>query len=337
MRRHIFISFLFVLILSMGHAQVNKSIFDCVFNMEGIPTLKLETNWNKLINQKLSEEYIPATLELPYGGKTHIFEVRIRARGNMRKQVCFFPPIKIDFKKGDLHKQKLDTSIDKLKMVFQCKDGSVNSEYLMKEKLAYEIFEVISPDYYVYHKQIKIECTQEGKTKYTLDAMIVEDESELADRINGKVIETGKVMPPALDKDSYLRMAFFQYLIANTDWSIPNKHNVEMIKVPNVAKVIPLAYDFDYAGMVGTQYAVPYETLPIKSVTERYFMAHGITEADALATAKYFVEKKADVQKKIDECIGLDDKDKASITKFFKPFWDIVESEKATKKAFVGQ
>ena len=45
----------------------------------------------------------------------------------------------------------------------------------MREKLAYELYKIINPEYYVFQKQVKIECIDEGKVKYTLDALIVED------------------------------------------------------------------------------------------------------------------------------------------------------------------
>ncbi|MBP6794008.1 MAG: hypothetical protein KA143_03090 [Saprospiraceae bacterium] len=328
---------LLVLLTLQVTSQTPKSIFDCIYSASGIPTIKLEANWNKVINQKMSEDYFPAKIEMPCGDKTISYDVRIRARGNMRKQVCYFPPIKIDFKNGDLEKAKLDTAIDKLKVVFQCKEGNVNNELLMREKLGYEIYKVINPDYFILHKQVKFECIQEGKLKYTLNALIIEDEGEIADRVKAKIIESGRVMTSALDKDTYMRMVFFQYLIGNTDWSIPNKHNIEMIKVPAVAKVIPIAYDFDYAALVGAPYAIPHESLPIKSIEERYFMGHGVTESDALSTAKYFVEKKEAIYKTVDDCDGLEAKAKSSIKRFFDGAYSMFENEKLTKKSFVQE
>jgi len=330
------ILFLFFTLSSIGGIAQNgtpKSIFDCVYQAEGIPVIKIETNWNKLINQKMEEEYIPGKVTLPCGD----FDIRVRARGIMRKQVCFFPPVKIDFKNGQLEKQKLDTSIDKLKVVFQCRTGEANSEFLLREKLCYDLYKVVNPEYHVLHKQVKFECMDEGKVKYALDGLIVEDEGEIADRMAAKVIEVGKVMAPSLDHDIYLRMVFFQYMIGNTDWSIPNKHNVEMVKVPNLPKIVPIAYDFDYAALVGTPYAVPHESLPIKSIYERYFMGHGVTEADALATAKYFVSKKDALLQVVTDFKGLDDKSKASIKKFLNPFFAEVENEKVVKRTFVQE
>jgi hypothetical protein len=336
--RNSFISFIMLLSLINVSGQHVKSVFDYINETEGVPVIKIETTWSKLINQKLDEAYIPAKVEVPGpGGKTLSFDAKVRARGMMRKQVCFFPPIKIDFKKGDLLKNGVDTATDKVKVVFQCRTGAVNAEYLVKEKLCYDLYKIINPDVNVRVKQVKYDCIENGKTKYSLDGLVVEDEVVLAERYNGKVIDIGKVGVGSLDKDIYQRMTVFQYMIANTDWSIPNKHNTEMIKVPNIPKVVPIAYDFDYAGLVGTPYAVPYETLPITSVFERYYMGHGITEADALALGKYFMDKKPALLKAVADVEGLDEKGKAAVNKFLAPFFDIVASEKQIKRTFVRE
>ncbi|MGB3530797.1 MAG: hypothetical protein WBB35_15665 [Saprospiraceae bacterium] len=335
--KKIVFSFLLLGVFTLIHAQKGPTVFDCIYETEGIPVIKIETNWNKVINQKMDEEYLPGTIEMPCHGETLKFEIRTRARGNMRKQVCFFPPIKIDFKKGALMKNKLDTATDKLKVVFQCRTGDANSELLMREKLAYELYKIINPEYYVFQKQVKIECIDEGKVKYTLDALIVEDEEKLGDRFNARIVETGKVMSPSLDKTIYQRMTFFQYMIGNTDWSLPNRHNIEMIKVPENQKIIPLAYDFDYSALVGASYAVPHESLPIKSIFERLYQGHGVSEEDAMATAKYFLEKKPQLLQAVTDCQGLDDKAKNNVNKFLGSFFSIIENEKQVKRTFVQE
>lgn len=332
--------YLFILLVLSFHiqGQPTKSVFDCINEAAGVPTIKIESTWSKLIGQKMDEAYIPAKIELPGpDGNPLTMDVKIRARGMMRKEVCFFPPIKVDFKRNDLLKQNLDSAINKLKVVFQCRTGIVNTEYLIKEKLCYDLYKIINPDVNVQVKQVKYDCAENGKTKYSLDGLIVEDEKVLAARYKGRIINAGKVMIGSLDKDTYQRMAVFQYMIGNTDWSIPNKHNIEMIKVPNVAKVIPIAYDFDYAGLVGTPYAVPYETLPIKSVFERYYMGHGVTEEDAIALGKYFLDKKPSLLKAVDDVQGLDDKEKNNIKKYLAPFFDILDNEKQVKRTFAQQ
>ncbi len=55
---------------------------------------------------------------------------------------------------------------------------------------------------------------------------------------------------------------------------MPSQHNVRVVtslKELSV-KAVPVAYDFDYSGLVNTEYAVPLKNIPIKAVTERYYL-----------------------------------------------------------------
>ena len=81
---------------------------------------------------------------------------------------------------------------------------------------------------------------------------LVEDEEELEARLDAKVLDRGVIRPSTLERDPYVKMCFFQYMIANVDWSVSNKHNIEMVSVPGFDKVLALPYDFDYAGFTGT-------------------------------------------------------------------------------------
>jgi hypothetical protein len=76
------------------------------------------------------------------------------------------------------------------------------------------------------------------------------------------------------------RVAVFNYMIGNTDWSVPYQHNIKILKLLQTPsdKAIPVAYDFDYSGLVNTLYAVPPAELPIKDVAQRYYL--GLCDQD---------------------------------------------------------
>ena len=70
------------------------------------------------------------------------------------------------------------------------------------------------------------------------------------------------IIPEMID-----RMAIFNYMIGNTDWSVPNQHNCKVLSDPNSARqnlglIVP--YDFDYCGIVNAPYAIPHEDFGIK-------------------------------------------------------------------------
>jgi hypothetical protein len=124
---------------------------------------------------------------------------------------------------------------------------------------------------------------------------LVEDEDEYARRKNARDIESGKIMPTILDRESFLKMVFFQYMISNTDWAITTKHNIEMVKVADHPSILALPYDYDYSGFVGQKYAVPHESLPIRSVHDRYFFKYQVTKEEAEKAIKYYQEKQEEI------------------------------------------
>ena len=52
----------------------------------------------------------------------------------------------------------------------------------------------------------------------------------LAARLDTKGRQAGSIEVFRFGQDSYLKMCFFQYMIANVDWSVANKHNLEITR-----------------------------------------------------------------------------------------------------------
>ena len=80
------------------------SFFEYIYQREdSLPLLQLDTDWGQLIRKKMDEEYQPGVLKFRQeDGSMARLDVRIRTRGNIRKEVCFFPPLKIKAKKKQL-------------------------------------------------------------------------------------------------------------------------------------------------------------------------------------------------------------------------------------------
>jgi hypothetical protein len=116
---------------TFGYAQPSAL---SLFEAEEIPYAVLETDMRLLIKNKFREEYQPATLKIVQAhGDTTAYAVEIRSRGNMRKEVCYYPPFFIKFEKGAY-------SHHKLKCVNICRDTDANEIYLLKEFIAYKIY-----------------------------------------------------------------------------------------------------------------------------------------------------------------------------------------------------
>jgi hypothetical protein len=167
--------------------------------------------------------------------------------------------------------------------------------------------------------------------------MLIEDEDEFADRVNGKMIESDIIKVHTMDRETYLKMTFFQYMIANVDWSVSNKHNLSFLQIPGYTRIIPVPYDFDYSGLADTRYAVPASSLPITDVSQRYFMGYFVTEEEALVTAAFFRSKKDQLLKILADFKWLDQKNQESIQTFLLKFFDVMGNEKRLKREFVDK
>ena len=311
------------------------TLFDFFHQQQGsLPLLKLEADWAQLIQGKLNEEYQPGILSFqgPDGNNIGL-EVLARARGNTRKEVCLFPPLKI---KAD-RKQLLELGFQPrsvLKLVLPCQNGKSNSECLLKEALAYQLFAVIFP---IHHrtKVVELQGLQKGKEKYAFYAFLVEEEKEFATRVNGKRIEKKRINTIDLERDAYVKMCFFQYMIANTDWSAPNGHNLEILQLPGQEKLVAIPYDFDYAGFVDTDYAIPRSSVPIEKVTQRFFLGKYVSEEEALECAEFFLSKEEQILQVCKEFDLLRDKSSEFIQEFLADFFEKLKDEEEVLQTFV--
>jgi hypothetical protein len=107
-----------------------------------------------------------------------------------------------------------------------------------------------------------------GRTKpRTQYAFITEDPERLARRLGGMLDKGGGISVNDLTPPNAALLTVFQYFIGNTDWSLPGLHNATVITVQDT--LFPLAWDFDWSGVVGAPYAHPDQRLQIHSVRER--------------------------------------------------------------------
>ena len=104
----------------------------------------LESDFKNLNKQKYKDEYQEALLQYQLNEDIVVKrKVRIKARGEFRKRFCYFPPIRLNLKKTTFFIDDLK-ELEKLKMVTECKRGSLYETYLLKEYLAYKIYNLFS-------------------------------------------------------------------------------------------------------------------------------------------------------------------------------------------------
>ena len=220
-------------------------------------------------------------------------------------------------------------SIQKLTII----SNSNTNKYLAKERLAYDLYAVIDT-LSMRAKCVSFELYDDGKHKETLDGFLIETEKHYGQRTGTIVAKSGTLRSAVLHRSHFLKMTFFQYMIGNPDYAIPNKHNVEILQLPD-KRLVAIPYDFDYSGLVNTDYSVPHESLPIKSVRERIYMVKNVSIEEATATANYFNSMKDKFYSVIDNAKYLSDRDKQDSSNYIDGFFKVLGSSKRIKREFV--
>jgi hypothetical protein len=310
-----------------------------LFDTDELLELSLRFDITTLKRVKSKEEYLPALLTCYLNNTDSINkEVSIRARGKRRLDICSFPPIRINFKKSESLKDEFN-HIDKIKVVTHCEPG--RQDYTFKEYLIYKLYNVLTDcSYRVRLAKINYINTS-GKSKpFSEYAFFIEPTGILAKRQNGTEITIGKLTQRNIKPEVMDRLAIFNFMIGNTDWSLPIFHNVTILaletpEIPALGLAIP--YDFDYSGLINANYAVPFEGLGLKSVTERRYLGICRSQEIFRNELKEFSDKKEEFYKVIHDFPYLDEKSKKEMFKYLDGFFNNFEKPNALPNRLMNE
>lgn len=201
------------------------------------------------------------------------WKAKLSLRGKFRRRICDFPPIKIDLDKDELRANDL-AEFDKLKLVTHCEEErALAHEQLLKESVTYQLYEQLTPySYRTRLVRITYHDSAGNLSNVRRYGLILEPTKELAARLQLKECkDCFAPHPNSIDASSEHRLAVFQYMIGNTDYSIPMNRNVKLMS-DATGKLIPIPYDFDFSGLVNASYAIPNQGIGQTKVQDRVFL-----------------------------------------------------------------
>ncbi|MBL7806898.1 MAG: hypothetical protein JNN28_03745 [Saprospiraceae bacterium] len=249
-----------------------KSIFQ-VLTEKDAAKMTLECDLTTIIEQKKTNQYFPGTLRTADGKS---YKIEVKPRGKFRRKISVFPPLKIKFKKKELVAEGLDT-LNEIKLVLPCYESDKGNELIIKEYLAYRMFESLTnASLRARLIRLTIRDTHVEKSKPPMYAILLEDEEELVARLHGVTNEEYGVPADSLNANQASLAVMFEYMIGNTDWEIAMQRNVRLVKAPISGKSLVVPYDFDFSGLVGAPYATPSSETGLKTVKDRFLMSSGL-------------------------------------------------------------
>jgi hypothetical protein len=167
-----------------------------------------------------------------------------------------------------------------LKVVTPCDRGRSYESWLLQEYGIYRSFnEVTDFSYRVRMLELTYRDVDSKRWKREYPAFFIEAHKAVAARHGLKNIRPAGIRPDQFDATQLMNVILFQYLVANTDFSVlkgPSGegccHNGRVFSPPGAETgwiVIP--YDFDQAGIINTDYALPDRRLRIRNVRSRLY------------------------------------------------------------------
>ncbi|WP_116124555.1 hypothetical protein [Lewinella sp. IMCC34183] len=311
---------LLLLLAAVAHGQ--PSLFDALHARKDTAVLSLETEWDQLLHTKSAKEYQPLTLS--HGGQR--LAGRIRTRGHARLRACRYPSLKVKLEKDALASMGYSVLND-LKFVVACNSGTAARGYLRRERLMYELHALVSS---YHHRTVPVRLALPGGD--TLPAFLIEAEEQLESRYGASRIAVERISTRAFERQAYANLALFNYLILNTDWQLRTLHNVEALRRGEESGYIPIPYDFDYAGLVDTDYALPRESLGQVSVQEPHFLGRGLRFAELRTAADGFLAQRESLENAVRDHPTLQERHRRIILRRLKTFFAQIANDRELER-----
>ncbi len=259
-------------------------------------------------------------------------QVRTRGRFRLQRQICDFPPLRLDFPRGEVQNTVFEGQ-GKLKLVTHCRDRDLAyQQYVLQEYLAYRLYNILTEaSYRVRLAWITYVDSEGRRDPMSRFAFFIEDAEDMAARTGWDLLEVRNVHPYDYRASQLRMLEVFHYMIGNTDWSVvaPERgkdyccHNGRVIgNLQGVA--LPVPYDFDLAGVVDARYARPAPDLPIRYVRERLFRGFCSSREEVEAAFGPYQQLRPAIYDLYRSQVGLDSAQLRITTEYFDEFYSVI-------------
>lgn len=301
-----------------------------LFSSDDVLEMILETDLGQLLSDRSEDsEEQPATVTVTVPGDIpDAVSLRVRTRGRfrLRRDICPFPPIRLNFPS-----EGTDGSVfqgaDKIKLVTHCHDRRSYEQNVLEEYLAYRIFNLISDvSFRVRLARITYRDSEGKEDDTTKYGFLIEDPASLAARVGGDALEIPGARATEFEPEQMGNLFLFQYLIGNIDWATANMQNLEVFRIGFDYFAVP--YDFDWSGIVDAPYAGPSpltERLH-QSVTERLYLGVCWEAVDYPAVISHFMDLRQDILALPETIPGLSEANIRTARRYIDDFYGFIEN-----------
>lgn len=316
--------------------QKENTFNDSLFGSDDVFHFKLVGKLNDLFNDRRdNSSYHPVLLQYMQKDSNLVsIKLSVKTRGHFRrlKSNCKMPPLLLEFPKEEKNKNSVFENQRKLKLVVPCQ----GDDYVIREWLAYKIYNLISEkSFRAKLVQVDFEDSLKQRKTETHYCFLLEDEQKVAERNDAYIWKPKMLAMQNTNKEEFKKMAVFEYLIGNTDWSVPYLQNIVLIATDSTHRPFAIPYDFDHAGIVDASYAGPAPELGINSDRDRLYRGYCETDMKNFAeTFKLFNQLKDSIYNLYKDCPLLSKSYVKFVYRYFDDFYKTINSERSVEQEF---
>jgi len=302
-----------------------------IFEVEDPFRITLTLDLKKYKKEKFEGKYMKVHALYEVNDTLHIeSEIRIRPRGVFRRNHCSMAPFWLNIRKADVKNIHLQ-EVTKIKVVTNCYGTRAFDDYVLREYLAYKIYNILSP-YSFRVRLVQMRYVDTGKNNHVTQgwAFLIEPEEMMAERMDAIVFKDDKLFSSLMKPADIDLVDLFQYMIGNGDYSVVGRHNIKILGPPGfgTAGYTPVPYDFDYSGLVNAAYAVPRAELGISSVKERYYLGLCRDDDAYIAAIGHINQHKEEILELVNNFEYLDAKFKKRTLTYLEEYFSLAEKPK---------
>ncbi len=302
-----------------------------LFRSDSVLSVTITTNLRDLVRERDSTQlrWFGATFTYAVADSTVTVPVELRARGHFRRQRenCDFPPLFVRVKNADARGTQLQGN-PRVKVVTPCRPGSADyQQYVLLEYGVYRAYGLLHP---VHPRTRLAQITYRdsaNRTKpVTVHAFFSELDEEVAKEHNVTLRENMRgARWRDVDPGTLQSIALFELMVGNSDWSLGGLHNLYLLQ-DTMGVIRPVAYDWDWVGAVNARYARPDYRLPIKSVTDRYYMGPCYTPEEWAPTFERFRARQPALDSLWDVIPELVPARRDQVKRYISDFWKLLDN-----------
>jgi len=324
---------------------VSASAAQPLFESEEVLAITIEAPMRELIRKRLNKPEFDAVVRyVDSTGEAYSLDAKISSRGNARLETCEFPPIRLEFDKSNTVGTPFENQ-KRLKMVTRCSGDTSAKRWLLVEQGIYQAYnEITDFSYRVRALDVTFRDLKSSRWKREMPAFFIESTGEVADRQDRKSTRPPEIRTDQFHNAETTNYVLFQYLIANTDFALKRGpsgegccHNGRVLMEPGRQdNWIVLPYDFDQAGIINTDYALPDRRLGIRRVTRRLYRGF-CWQNDSLPDAIAAFNDKREVMTKWLAPAELSSSRRKRVERFINGFYEIVNDPEELQKSLTDK